>query len=457
MATAQINGNPSSFSLSSSWHCTGSPNTDGYYTSFSTPTVATKDVTFDISSIPKNATITKAYIYAKWSSPAYGFNARNINGTVAPRDGNTNITITSAQLSAGSVTATFKFSSATSAQKTTATKTGTTNVSGVYLYAEYTVPYTSPTAPTSVTISPTNVAPGGSATLSWSGASAGNNNPISGYDIYSCDGDPNGTYSYYKHVKITSNSGSDTVFGPTTNNAVRYFKVITLGSVSDYPWSTFSSSYASLTCKYSAPSAPTSCSVSETISNSNATLSWSGATNGNNNTITGYEIQRCESSDGTSWGSWVALTTTTSTSLSVEPSSTYGNYYKYRVRTQGSFGSSDCSGWKESTNSLRRDHAPLDAFTDPVLTAGVTPIKAIHMQEMQDRVETLRAFYGLSAYSFSTVTAGQTSLAGWTEHVNEIRSAVDGIGKAHDSWVEIGQNVPTVAVMQQLRDIILAI
>ena len=168
-------------------------------------------------------------------------------------------------------------------------------------------------------------------------------------------------------------------------------------------------------------------------------------------------MQRCESIDGTSWGSWAALTTTTETSLSVEPSSTYGNYYKYRVRTQGSAGSSYYSGWKESTNSLRRDHAPLDAFTDPVLTAGVTPIKAIHMQEMQDRVATLRAFYGLSAYSFSTVTAGQTSLAGWTEHVNEIRAAVDGIGKTHDTWLEIGQNVPTVSVMQQLRDIILAI
>lgn len=330
--------------------------------------------------------------------------------------------------------------------------------SGITITVEYDIPYTACGAPTSCSVSSTLAT--GDVTLSWSGASAGTQNGITGYEIQRCessDGSSWGSWAALTTVSTSATSGSTSVAPPSTAGNYYKYRVRTLGAAGSSYYSGWKESTNTLRRNWTACGAPTACSVSEIISNSNATLSWAGSTDGYGNTITGYEVQRCESSDGASWGSWSALETTTGTSLSVAPSSTYGNYYKYRVRAQGSAGSSYYSGWKESTNSLRRDHAPIDAFTDPVLTAGMTPIKAIHMQEMQDRVATLRAFYGLSEYRFSTVTAGQTSLAGWTEHVNEIRAAVDDIGKAHDSWVEIGQNVPTVSVMQQLRDIILAI
>ena len=43
--------------------------------------------------------------------------------------------------------------------------------------------------------------------------------------------------------------------------------------------------------------APTACTVSNTLSEGNVTLSWSGAAGGTNNTIASYEVQHSESSD----------------------------------------------------------------------------------------------------------------------------------------------------------------
>lgn len=110
---------------------------------------------------------------------------------------------------------------------------------------------------------------------------------------------------------------------------------------------------------YTACKAPTSCSVSPAVSEGNATLSWSGASAGTANAISSYEVQYSESSDGSSWGAWTALsivnTTSTSGSLSVAPPSTRGYYRRYQVRTRGAAGSSYYSGWKVSSNTLRRN------------------------------------------------------------------------------------------------------
>lgn len=222
---------------------------------------------------------------------------------------------------------------------------------------------------------------------------------------------------------------------------------------------------ASYNYNYTDCGAPTSFSCSPTLTSGTTKLSWSGAKAGTSNAISSYEIQYCESSDDKAWGSWTALTTVTSSATSgtksVSASDTHGNYRKFRIRTRGAAGSSYYSDWKESSNTVRRDHAALDGFTDPTLTARSTPIKAIHMTELQERVNTLRTFYGLSAYGFSTITAGTTKLSDWSAHAGEIRSAIDEVcsvaGKTHDAWLDIPVNCPRVDVMEQLRRIVLSI
>ena len=217
--------------------------------------------------------------------------------------------------------------------------------------------------------------------------------------------------------------------------------------------------YFPIVAGYTACGAPTACAVNVTLSNGNVTLSWSGAKAGTSNAITGYEVQRAESTNGSTWGTWAALTTTTATSLSVAPPTTPGNYYKYRVRTRGAAGSAYYSGWKESTNKLRRDHAALAGFTDSPIVAGTTPVKALHMTELQACINTLRTFYGLSAYAFSPIDAH--GIAGWTAHVNELREALDAAaaaaGKSHETWLEIPVNCPRADVMNQLRAVVLAL
>lgn len=201
--------------------------------------------------------------------------------------------------------------------------------------------------------------------------------------------------------------------------------------------------------------APEVCYLSETLTIKEATLSWDGATAGIGNAVSGYEVQRAESADGIEWGEWETLTVTTASSIAVYPPEIAGDYYMYRVRTLGSEGDELHSAWTECEETLRRDHIEIEPFTDEVLVPGETPIKALHMLELQDRVAMLRSFYNLSEYRFTAITAGETSLAGWMDHVLEIREAIDEMTQSHDAWLMITENKPRADVMMQLRDVIL--
>lgn len=208
---------------------------------------------------------------------------------------------------------------------------------------------------------------------------------------------------------------------------------------------------------------PTSPKLSATLSRDAVKLSWGAGNAGTNNSVTGYDVQRRESTDGNNWGSWekVPNSPVTITEISVSPPNTAGSYYQFRVRTRGSAGSNYYSKWVTSTNTLRRKWDAFGAWTDDPLVVGETPIKAIHMQELQSRVSTLRTFYGLGTYNFATITAGTTSLAGWTTHVNQIRTAIEDVcnasGKTHENWISFSVNCPRADVIQQLRSVILAL
>ena len=207
---------------------------------------------------------------------------------------------------------------------------------------------------------------------------------------------------------------------------------------------------------YTACGAPTSPAVSQTLSRGAVTLSWGAGSAGTNNSVTGYDVEQRGSSDGSSWGSWATVSGSpvTGTSLDVTPPGTVGNYYQYRVRTRGSAGSDYYSGWVTSTNTLRRKWDAFGAWTDQTLTAGVSSIRAVHLTQLQERVAAIRAFYGLSAYSFTAVTARKTKIAKWAALIGELRSAIDGITTNHAAWNTLEAGKPRIAHITQLRDII---
>lgn len=202
--------------------------------------------------------------------------------------------------------------------------------------------------------------------------------------------------------------------------------------------------------------APTSPAVSATLSRGAVTLSWGAGSGSANNSVTGYDVERRESTDGSSWGSWATVSGSpvTGTSLDVTPPVTVGNYYQYRVRTRGSAGSDYYSGWVTSTNTLRRKWDAFGAWTDQTLTAGVSSIRAVHLTQLQERIAAIRAFYGLSAYSFTAVTARKTKIAKWAALIGELRSAIDGITTNHAAWNTLEAGKPRIAHITQLRDII---
>lgn len=224
-------------------------------------------------------------------------------------------------------------------------------------------------------------------------------------------------------------------------------------------WQRTDEDYAQFTINYNPTtnvSAPTSPSVSATLSRGAVTLSWGAGSAGTNNSVTGYDVEQRESTDGSSWGSWATVSSSpvTVTSLDVTPPGTVGNYYQYRVRTRGSAGSDYYSGWVTSTNTLRRKWNAFGAWTDATLTAGVSSIRAVHLTQLQERIAAIRAFYGLSAYAFTAVTARKTKIATWAALIGELRSAIDGITTNHAAWNTLEAGKPRIAHITQLRDII---
>lgn len=74
--------------------------------------------------------------------------------------------------------------------------------------------------------------------------------------------------------------------------------------------------------------------------------------------------------------------------------------------------------------------APDCVFTDPLLTLGTTPIKAVHITELRERIDRLRARYAIPAFAWSdaTLTAGETPIR--AQHVLELRAALRSVYSA---------------------------
>lgn len=88
-------------------------------------------------------------------------------------------------------------------------KTGLLKLTGITVTIDYTLPYTSVTAPTSVTGGTTSAVPGGTYRISWSGASDGTNNPVASYTLRRDDGTEwTTTNAYYDVSASTTNGGS---------------------------------------------------------------------------------------------------------------------------------------------------------------------------------------------------------------------------------------------------------
>ena len=188
--------------------------------------------------------------------------------------------------------------------------------------------YSSPTAPTTVTLNGTggdiHVPAGSTITLAWSGGSAGTGNADTGYAIYR-DG------VLYASKPITTTSVSVTC--PAAGGSHSY-SVVRKGTYSNSGYSVARTGYA-----YANPTAPSVVTLNGTSGNIHVpagtavTLAWSGGSAGAGNADTGYQVYKGTSAYGNP---------TTNTSMTVDTPSA-GSSFAYSVVRKGTYSNSSAS------------------------------------------------------------------------------------------------------------------
>ena len=241
-------------------------------------------------------------------------------------------------------------------------------------------PYTNCSAPTTITISSdvsgqpfeNNI------TIAWSGASSGVSNSIKSYLIRYATSSDNSNWSSYADlttVSLTTTSGSQTINVSSKVTRKHYIKVAikTIGTINGYD-SGYTYSTTLQRNPYSACGQPTSVTVKSELDinntqhtdvfNNQITISWSGASGGENNPIQQYYIQYCTSTNKSSWNSWSSLQSsnltpvgTSSTTVDISDKINRGSYIKFRIRTEGEAGISYVSPYIE-TNPIQRKDIP---------------------------------------------------------------------------------------------------
>lgn len=202
--------------------------------------------------------------------------------------------------------------------------------------------------------------------------------------------------------------------------------------------------------------APKIVTVKTPLSYGETKLEWSGATDGTENAITGYNVKYRDSADGVTYGGYSEPVFVSASPITVTPPPASGDYRKFYIQTCGAAGSEYYSkDWAES-GTLQKDINPAYAsFTDSTIYAGSTKPKAVHLTELHDLINALLDFDKKDSMSFSTIAGGQTSLRNWKAHILEIRDAVDQLVPSHSAWVNIPSGLPSAAVVNQIRDILL--
>jgi len=131
--------------------------------------------------------------------------------------------------------------------------------------------------------------------------------------------------------------------------------------------------------------------------------------------------------------------------------------------------SGPCSGSGTCTVTMSADRSVTatysNTFTDDPLTLQVTPIKALHITELRQAINTLRLNNGRSAFAYtdSTLIAGVTQAR--EVHITELRTALnavyDALGRTRptytDSTIVAGQTVVKKVHIEEIRSAVRAV
>jgi Fibronectin type III domain len=154
------------------------------------------------------------------------------------------------------------------------------------------------------------------------------------------------------------------------------------------------------------PSAPLSL-VAAPANSTTVHLSWTAPSG----TIDHYQIERRSTLSGAA-----TILTTTGSGVSYDDTSLNpGSTYLYRVRSVDTYAQVSVYG--------NLDYATAFVFTDSPLTAGSTPIKAVHLTELRQAVNAVRLTAGLSASTWTDSTLSGVAVK--KIHVQELRDSIN--------------------------------
>ena len=186
-------------------------------------------------------------------------------------------------------------------------------------------------APTDLWVSSYYVNPGGNVTVSWSGASGGQNNAISRY--YLQWGYSDGGWDYWTDSYTSSGSSSVSITVPSGEGKYLDFQVRTEGAAG----SGYYSGYYREDNLVRIRSRPTmgACSASQSLGT--YTITWSAATGGVDNAVSKYEIwYSYKTSSSGSWSTRTRIANVSSSTRSYTWSGgTVGYYYRFSVVALG--------------------------------------------------------------------------------------------------------------------------
>ena len=181
------------------------------------------------------------------------------------------------------------------------------------------------------------------------------------------------------------------------------------------------------------------------------TLSWDASTN-----ATSYEYCYDTTNDNTC-STWIGAGAAQSVGLS---GLSAGTTYYWHIRANGSAttyaNGSAMAFWNFTT-------AGVVAFTDDPLVAGVTPIKAIHVSELRQRIDALRVAHMLGAHMWTDPTLMVSSTAVRGVHILELRQALAQVYSAAmmtpPTYTDptLGDGTIKVAHIAEIRAAVLAI
>ncbi len=268
-----------------------------------------------------------------------------------------------------------------------------------------TVPDTTPpTTPASLTASVSSLT---AITLNWSAAT--DNVGVTGYRVERCQGDGCATFAY-----LTLSTGLTLVdenLSPNTTYRYRVQATDAAGNLSGF--SPISGAHVP-----PPPTPPTNFSATAT-GGTQVALAWTASIGADH-----YEIQRSDHNGAYQLIGAAGAASYTDTNV------TSGTAYLYRVRAV------DAQGFVSELSNV--DVSTTMTFTDDPVLAAVTPVKAIHIMELRQAVDAVRASAGLTAASWT-----DTSLAGIVIkaiHIQELRTALNAaltvVGKPVPSYTD---------------------